>query len=171
MWGYRATVRSGLTVAKRCPIGRQQPRWTPIWTTGLRTHRANNPLMPDNSLSARDYWCRERDSNPHGDIPQRILRLNEGGNEISKLPIRCPFPFTRVTRSALQSEGYGHPGGHLSWQARPVPVRSPNQGTRRETRGDALRITSITTRISCTRWRCCGIWRIPRKMGGCRRSR
>ncbi len=37
-------------------------------------------------------WCREWDSNPHGEKPQGILRLNERGNEISKLPIRCPFP-------------------------------------------------------------------------------
>src|SRR5262245_49173264 len=28
--------------------------------------------------------------------------------------MRCPFPFPRSTRSALQSEGYGHPGGHTS---------------------------------------------------------
>ena len=34
------------------------------------------------------------------------------GRRINLLLIRCPFPFTRSTRSALQSEEYGHPDGH-----------------------------------------------------------
>jgi len=39
------------------------------------------------------------------------------GRRINVYLIRCPFPFPRSPRSALQSEDYGHPGGHLSWRA------------------------------------------------------
>jgi hypothetical protein len=35
------------------------------------------------------------------------------GRRIKLYLIRRPFPFTRSTRSALQSEEYGHPRGHL----------------------------------------------------------
>jgi hypothetical protein len=47
---------------------------------------------------------------------------NERGDESTYILIRRPVPFTRITRSALQSEGYGHPGGHLSWKAVPRRV-------------------------------------------------
>jgi hypothetical protein len=40
------------------------------------------------------------------------------GRRINVNLIRRPFPFTRVTRSALQSEEYGHPRGHLNYLAR-----------------------------------------------------
>ncbi len=42
------------------------------------------------------------------------FKTNQKERRINVYLIRRPFPFTRVTRSALQSEGYGHPGGHLS---------------------------------------------------------
>ena len=35
------------------------------------------------------------------------------GRRMNSYLIRRPFPFTRVTRSALQSEDYGHADGHL----------------------------------------------------------
>ena len=63
------------------------------------------------------------------------FKPNQKGRRINDYLIRRPFPFTRVTRSALQSEGYGHPGGHLSRRARPVLRRhsinslSGNPGT------------------------------------------
>ena len=41
------------------------------------------------------------------------FKYSQKGRRIKLYLIRCPFPFTRVTRSALQSEGYGHPDGHL----------------------------------------------------------
>jgi len=41
------------------------------------------------------------------------------GRRINVYLIRRPFPFPRSTRSALRSEEYGHPGGHLSRRARP----------------------------------------------------
>jgi hypothetical protein len=46
------------------------------------------------------------------------FKPNRKGRRINVYLIRRPFPFTRVARSALQSEGYGHPDGHLSWRAR-----------------------------------------------------
>ena len=53
--------------------------------------------------------------------------------------IRCPFPFTRSTRSALQSEGYGHPDGHLfcrPWVLAPVEDGHGGARTLRLTRQD-----------------------------------
>lgn len=49
------------------------------------------------------------------------------GRRINVYLIRRPVPFTRVPRSALQSEGYGHPGGHLSSRLEPFcgPHHSP----------------------------------------------
>jgi hypothetical protein len=50
----------------------------------------------------------------------RTLLRGEGfeyerkGRRINALLIRCPFSFPGVTRSALQSEDYGHPRGHLT---------------------------------------------------------
>ena len=35
------------------------------------------------------------------------------GRRINDLLIRRPFPFTRVTRRVVQSEGYGDTGGHV----------------------------------------------------------
>ncbi len=42
------------------------------------------------------------------------------GRRIDVYLIRRPVPFPRVTRSALQSEGSGHPDGHLGRQVRPL---------------------------------------------------
>ncbi len=47
------------------------------------------------------------------------FKYSREGRRINVYLIRCPFPFTRVTRGALQSEEYGHPGGHLSSPTRP----------------------------------------------------
>jgi len=41
------------------------------------------------------------------------FKPNRKGRRINVYLIRRPVPFTRSTRSALQSEEYGHPGGHL----------------------------------------------------------
>jgi hypothetical protein len=57
-------------------------------------------------------------------LREEDFKYSREGRRINLYLIRCPFPFTRVTRSALQSEGYGHPGGHL---ARPrVPRTRPS---------------------------------------------
>jgi hypothetical protein len=49
----------------------------------------------------------------------RDFKPKRKGRRINVYLIRRPFPFTRSTRSALQSEDYGHPGGHLGRRARP----------------------------------------------------
>ena len=41
------------------------------------------------------------------------FKPNQKGRRINVYLIRRPFPFPRSPRSALQSEDYGHPGGHL----------------------------------------------------------
>ncbi len=41
------------------------------------------------------------------------FKPNQKGRRINVYLIRRPVPFTRITRSALQSEEYGHPRGHL----------------------------------------------------------
>jgi hypothetical protein len=57
------------------------------------------------------------------------FKTKRKGRRINVYLIRCPFPFTRVTRSALQSEESGHPGGHLSrrepTRKRPVARTKP----------------------------------------------
>jgi hypothetical protein len=52
------------------------------------------------------------------------FKTKRKGRRINVYLIRRPVSFTGSTRSALQSEGYGHPGGHLSRRARPVPRRT-----------------------------------------------
>jgi hypothetical protein len=47
----------------------------------------------------------------------------DGQDGINVYLIRRPVPFMRSTRSALQSEDYGHPGGHLSQRFRPEQCR------------------------------------------------
>ena len=47
-------------------------------------------------------------------LPSGDLKYSRKGRRSKVYLIRCPFPFTRSTRSALQSEEYGHPRGHLS---------------------------------------------------------
>jgi hypothetical protein len=54
--------------------------------------RAIGRVVPCAGLTRCHYWCRDWDSNPDDRKGQGILRLNEESNEISKLPIRCPFP-------------------------------------------------------------------------------
>jgi hypothetical protein len=70
-------------------------------------------------------WCRSRDSplrslcelrradepGPSGE--KRILKGKRKGRRINLYLIRGPVSFPRVTRSALQSEEFGHPDGHL----------------------------------------------------------
>jgi len=56
-------------------------------------------------------------------FPLEDFKTKRKGRRINVLLIRCPFPFPRSTRSALQSEGYGHPRGHLGRRARPVQAR------------------------------------------------
>ncbi len=51
------------------------------------------------------------------------FKPNRKGRRINVYLIRRPVPFTRSTRSALQSEEYGHPRGHLSRRVRPVQQR------------------------------------------------
>ena len=50
------------------------------------------------------------------------FKPNQKGRRINVHLIRRPVPFTRSTRSARQSEDYGHPGGHPSWRGRPALV-------------------------------------------------
>ena len=45
------------------------------------------------------------------------FRPKRMGRRINVYSIRRPVPFTRVTRSALQSEEYGHLYGHLACEA------------------------------------------------------
>jgi hypothetical protein len=52
------------------------------------------------------------------------FKTKRKGQRINVYLIRRPFPFPRSTRSALQSEEYGHTRGHLSWRAVPVLSRS-----------------------------------------------
>ena len=54
-------------------------------------------------------------------LPSGDFKYSREGRRINLYLIRCRFPFTRVTRSALPSERYGHPGGHLS----PIACDSP----------------------------------------------
>jgi hypothetical protein len=73
----------------------------------------------------------------HEDLADKLAELEQRYDEkfrvvfdairqrINLYLIRCPFPFTRSTRSALQSEGYGHPDGHLSSQVRLMLGRHP----------------------------------------------
>jgi hypothetical protein len=78
------------------------------------------------------------------------FKYSREGRRTNLYLIRCPFPFTRVTRSALQSEGYGHPDGHLiSGLSREAP-RITNQSAVRpgvacsHLSGSTLRIHSAT---------------------------
>jgi len=52
-------------------------------------------------------------------LPSRDFKTKRKVRRINVYLIRRPAPFTRVTRSALQSEGYGHSRGHLSRHAHP----------------------------------------------------
>ena len=52
------------------------------------------------------------------------FKYSREGRRINVYLIRRPVPFPRSTRSALQSEEYGHPGGHLSSRAGFVVVRN-----------------------------------------------
>jgi hypothetical protein len=74
------------------------------------------------ALEARfALWCRRQDSNLYS-LAEGDFKYSREGRRINLYLIRCPFPFTRVTRSALQSEEYGHPDGHLCWLALAAPV-------------------------------------------------
>src|SRR2546426_7136062 len=67
-----------------------------------------------------DSWCRGWESNPHRPEARGILRPRKKGSEQRTWPIRCLFPCPRSPRSAVESEDYGHPDGHLFvvWIAR-----------------------------------------------------
>ena len=52
------------------------------------------------------------------------FKPEQKGRRINVYLIRRPFPFTRRTRSALQSEEYGHPRGHLSRRARAASAKT-----------------------------------------------
>src|SRR3989454_7134137 len=60
-----------------------------------------------------DSWCRGWESNPHRPEARGILRPRKKGSEQRTWPIRCLFPCPRSPRSAVESEDYGHPDGHL----------------------------------------------------------
>jgi hypothetical protein len=60
-------------------------------------------LLPLNTIGA-GAETRTRMSVGSGDF-----KPNQKGRRINVYLIRRPFPFTRITRSALQSEEYGHP--------------------------------------------------------------
>jgi len=55
------------------------------------------------------------------------FKYESKGRRINVYLIRRPFPFTRSTRSALQSEEYGHPGGHLERVMQPVDLLTLDQ--------------------------------------------
>jgi len=52
------------------------------------------------------------------------FKAERKGRRIKLFLIRRPFPFTRITRSALPSEGYGDPDGHVDSDARQLQFRS-----------------------------------------------
>ena len=77
-----------------------------------------------------DRWSKYCVLDEHGQILEEDTVATTGrdfksewkGRRINLYLIRCPFPFTRSTRSALQSEEYGHPRGHLNRQPRQVEI-------------------------------------------------
>ncbi len=63
-------------------------------------------------------------------MPSKAGDFKKGGKgrRINVLLIRCPFPFTRITRSGLQSERYGDPDGHLKQRSPPTVTGKPGCG-------------------------------------------
>jgi hypothetical protein len=71
-------------------------------------------LVPEPRLDAE---VRSTETREHAEGAAKLTRTSVSsgnfkysrkGRRIKLYLIRCPFPFTRSTRSALQSEGYGH---------------------------------------------------------------
>jgi len=63
---------------------------------------------------------------------RKDFRYSRERRRINVYLIRRPVPFTRSTRSALQSEEYGHPGGHLFSNRRRTQSSGPTMLAPRE---------------------------------------
>jgi hypothetical protein len=72
--------------------------------------RDSNP-RPQESPGSLGAGDRTRTCTP---LREEDFKTDQKGRRINVYLIRRPVPFPRSTRSALQSEEYGHPGGHLS---------------------------------------------------------
>ena len=76
-----------------------------------------NQMVPETGLDAEarsaETQRARRAKQTCTPLREEDFKYSREGRRINVYLIRCPFPFTRVTRSALQSEGYGHPDGHL----------------------------------------------------------
>jgi len=94
---------------------------------GVRKAGPGSPIEEVLSPSTGEWngrWCRSRTRTK---FPSGDFRTERKGRRINLYLIRRPFPFPRSTRSALQSEGYGHPRGQLFDPARVHSAPSADQ--------------------------------------------
>ena len=104
-----------------------------------------------------DFWALGAEGWTRTSTPLREgdFKAERKGRRIEDFSIRRPFPFTRVTRSALQSEGYGDTDGHTAeddpWTI-PIPRRHGSRFSENHIGVFSAHDARGTTRISRKGW-------------------